>query len=51
MLEADRQKTDFGHVEDWAVEFFQLIEDDVFDTFIQVCATSNGRYKDNFYLT
>ncbi|XP_050244781.1 uncharacterized protein LOC126692990 isoform X1 [Quercus robur] len=36
MLEADRQKTAFGHVEDWAVELLQLIEDDVFATFVQV---------------
>ncbi|KAG6690791.1 hypothetical protein I3842_10G030800 [Carya illinoinensis] len=36
MLEAERQKTVFGHVEDWAVEFLRLIEDDVFATFIQV---------------
>ncbi|XP_041028569.1 uncharacterized protein LOC121268379 isoform X2 [Juglans microcarpa x Juglans regia] len=36
MLEAERQKTVFGRVEDWAVEFSQLIEDDVFATFIQV---------------
>ncbi|KAK4581583.1 hypothetical protein RGQ29_024973 [Quercus rubra] len=36
MLEADRQKTAFGHVEDWAVALLQLIEDDVFATFVQV---------------
>ncbi|GMY14183.1 putative glucuronoxylan glucuronosyltransferase f8h [Fagus crenata] len=36
VLEADRQKTAFGHVEDWAVEFLRLIEDDVFATFVQV---------------
>jgi hypothetical protein len=37
VLEADRQRTAFGHVEDWAVEFLGLIEDDVFATFVQVC--------------
>ncbi|KAI3935162.1 hypothetical protein MKW92_005632 [Papaver armeniacum] len=36
LLEAERQKTTFGHVEDWAVEFLRLTEDDVFSTFIQV---------------
>ncbi|KAH1258127.1 putative glucuronosyltransferase [Glycine max] len=36
LLEAERQKTAFGHVNDWAVEFLKLIEDDVFTTFIQV---------------
>ncbi|KAK9921833.1 hypothetical protein M0R45_030329 [Rubus argutus] len=36
LLEAERQKTSFGHMDDWAVEFSQLIEDDVFQTFVQV---------------
>ncbi|KAI3996940.1 hypothetical protein MKX01_021216 [Papaver californicum] len=36
LLEAERQKTTFGHVEDWAIEFLRLTEDDVFSTFIQV---------------
>ncbi|CAK9157198.1 unnamed protein product [Ilex paraguariensis] len=36
LLEAERQKTEFGHVEDWALELLQLTEDDVFATFIQV---------------
>uniref|UniRef100_A0A5B6Z8Z3 EGF-like domain-containing protein n=1 Tax=Davidia involucrata TaxID=16924 RepID=A0A5B6Z8Z3_DAVIN len=36
LLEAERQKTVFGHVEDWAVKFLQLSQDDVFATFIQV---------------
>lgn len=36
LLEAERQKTGFGHMDDWAVEFSQLIEDDVFQTFVQV---------------
>lgn len=36
VLEAERQKTAFGHVEDWAVQFQQLSEDDVFATLIQV---------------
>lgn len=36
MLEAERQKTVFGRIEDWAVGFLQLLEDDVFATFIQV---------------
>ncbi|PQP99077.1 uncharacterized protein Pyn_37799 [Prunus yedoensis var. nudiflora] len=36
MLEAERQKADFGHMEDWAAQFSQLIEDDVVATFVQV---------------
>lgn len=36
LLEAERQKTAFGRVEDWAVQLLQLSEDDVFATFIQV---------------
>ncbi|GKV25754.1 hypothetical protein SLEP1_g35148 [Rubroshorea leprosula] len=36
LLEAERQKTVFGHVDDWAVQFLQLTEDDVFSTFLQV---------------
>lgn len=36
LLEAERQKTAFGRVEDWAMAFLQLSEDDVFATFIQV---------------
>lgn len=36
MLEADRQKTTFGYMANWAVEFSQLVEDDAFATFIQV---------------
>lgn len=36
LLEAERQKSAFGHVEDWAVKLLQLSEDDVFSTFIQV---------------
>jgi hypothetical protein len=36
MLEAERQKSAFGRVEDWAAEFMKLIEDDVFATFVQV---------------
>lgn len=36
MLEAERQKSAFGHLEDWAIEFSQLVEDDVFATFVQV---------------
>lgn len=36
LLEAERQKVAFGHVEDWAVELSQLFEDDVLATFIQV---------------
>ena len=36
MLEAERQKTDFGHMEDWAAQFSRLIEDDVVATFVQV---------------
>lgn len=36
LLEAERQKTAIGHVDDWAVEFLKLTEDDVFVTLIQV---------------
>lgn len=36
LLEAERQKAAFGHVDDWAVEFLQLGEDDVIATVIQV---------------
>ncbi|KDP26007.1 hypothetical protein JCGZ_21040 [Jatropha curcas] len=36
LLEAERQRTAYGRVEDWAAQFFQLIEDDVFTTFVQV---------------
>ncbi|PSS21155.1 Glucuronosyltransferase 47 A [Actinidia chinensis var. chinensis] len=36
MLEADRQKAAFGRVDDWAVKFLQLVEDDVIATVIQV---------------
>ncbi|XWS59169.1 hypothetical protein CRYUN_Cryun08bG0099000 [Craigia yunnanensis] len=36
LLEAERQKTGFGRVEDWAVQFLQQTEDDVFTTFLQI---------------
>ncbi|EPS66708.1 adenylosuccinate synthetase, partial [Genlisea aurea] len=36
VLEAERQKHDFGLVEDWAVQFSQLKEDDVFATLVQI---------------
>ncbi|VFQ91192.1 unnamed protein product [Cuscuta campestris] len=36
LLEAERQKALHGHVEDWADQFSQLTEDDVFATVIQV---------------
>ena len=36
LLEAERQKTAIGHVDDWAVEFLKLTEDDAFATLIQV---------------
>ncbi|XP_077214389.1 exostosin family protein [Tasmannia lanceolata] len=36
LLEAHRQKSLSGRVDDWAVEFSKLEEDDVFATFIQV---------------
>ncbi|PIA53521.1 hypothetical protein AQUCO_00900245v1 [Aquilegia coerulea] len=36
LLEAERQKSRYGHVDDWVVEFISLNEDDVFSTFIQV---------------
>ncbi|GAV57281.1 Exostosin domain-containing protein [Cephalotus follicularis] len=35
LLEAERQKVVFGHVKDWAIQFSELGEDDVFATFIQ----------------
>ncbi|MBA0558257.1 hypothetical protein Golob_015285, partial [Gossypium lobatum] len=35
LLEAERQQTGFGQVEDWAVEFLQQSDDDVFTTFLQ----------------
>ncbi|KAE8718612.1 hypothetical protein F3Y22_tig00110009pilonHSYRG00167 [Hibiscus syriacus] len=36
LLEAERQKTGFGLEEDWAVQFLQQSEDDVFTTFLQI---------------
>lgn len=36
LLEAERQKSMSGRVDDWAVEFLKLKEDDVFATLIQV---------------
>jgi len=36
LLEAERQKTSIGHVDDWAIEFLKLTEDDVTATLIQV---------------
>ncbi|KAH1090500.1 hypothetical protein J1N35_017757 [Gossypium stocksii] len=36
LLEAERQQIGFGRVEDWAVEFLQQSDDDVFTTFLQV---------------
>lgn len=36
LLEAVRQKTAFGYMEDWAEKLSQLKEDDVFATLIQV---------------
>ena len=36
MLEAERHKAAFGRVDDWAVKFLQLVEDDVTATIIQV---------------
>lgn len=37
LLEAERQKTAFGHVNDWAEKLSELNEDDdVFTTFIQI---------------
>lgn len=35
LLEAERQKSVFGHMEDWAVQLSLLSEDDVFATLIQ----------------
>ncbi|KAJ7976815.1 exostosin family protein [Quillaja saponaria] len=36
MLEAERQRVAYGHIDDWAAEFLKLIEDDVFTTLVQV---------------
>ncbi|KAG5003480.1 hypothetical protein JHK82_027492 [Glycine max] len=36
LLEAERRKTAIGHVDDWAVEFLKLTEDDAFATLIQI---------------
>ncbi|KAK3217773.1 hypothetical protein Dsin_011743 [Dipteronia sinensis] len=36
LLEAERQKAAFGRVDDWAEQFLQLSEDDVFSTVVQV---------------
>jgi len=36
LLEAERQKTAIGHVDDWAIEFLKLTEDDVSTTLMQV---------------
>lgn len=36
LLEAERQKASLGHVDDWAVEFLKLAEDDVSTTLMQV---------------
>ncbi|KAL5744044.1 hypothetical protein ACOSP7_026901 [Xanthoceras sorbifolium] len=36
LLEAERQKAAFGRVDDWAEQFLQLSEDDVFTTIVQV---------------
>jgi hypothetical protein len=45
LLEAERQKTAFGYVEDWAVEFLRLTEDDVVATFVQVYAFVYAEYR------
>lgn len=56
MLEAERQKSAFGHIDDWAVEFLKLTEDDVFATLMQVfifrcqnCFRIYGTYSERFY--
>lgn len=36
LLEAERQKATFGRVDDWAVKFLELGDDDVIATVIQV---------------
>lgn len=36
LLEAKRQNAKFGRMDDWAVEFLKLREDDVFTTLIQI---------------
>ncbi|XP_014514271.1 uncharacterized protein LOC106772395 [Vigna radiata var. radiata] len=36
LLEAERQKSAFGHVDDWAIEFLKLTEDDVSATLMQI---------------
>lgn len=46
LLEAERQKTTYGYTEDWATNFLQLNEDDVFTTFVQVytCKLASSIY-------
>eukprot|EP01018_Ginkgo_biloba_P032824 Gb_35367 [translate_table: standard] len=36
MLEAQRQNASYGHLDDWAVQYSLLMEDDVLSTFLQV---------------
>lgn len=36
LLEVERQKSAFGHVDDWAIEFLKLTEYDVSATLMQV---------------
>lgn len=44
LLEAERQKSLSGRVDDWAVEFSKLEDDDVFATFIQVPPVTTSSY-------
>lgn len=49
VLEADRQKSLSGRVDDWAVEFLKLGDDDVFATFIQVPSGTIQSYSTLFF--
>lgn len=36
MLEAERQKSAYGYIKDWAEKLSELSDDDVFTTFVQI---------------
>ncbi|KAH9648144.1 EGF-like domain-containing protein [Citrus sinensis] len=44
LLEAKRQNATFGRMNDWAVEFLKLREDDVFTTLIQMLKLGSHEY-------
>ncbi|KAH9678860.1 EGF-like domain-containing protein [Citrus sinensis] len=44
LLEAKRQNAKFGRMNDWAVEFLKLREDDVFTTLIQMLKLGSHEY-------